>query len=279
LMPGMLLAAGDANRLEEQSIRIIMTDDIGAELQMEARQAPLTQVLNRIATQTGVQINYSVLPEALVTATCVGSNVKQILECLLAHKADLIFRYASQKKNTVSFRQPVEAWVLGAKFDVNQTNSETCISAGAQQQIPQKTTDVKPDITQVETEPDETDELVKMAKSEHPAERAEAIGRLMAAGRKGDASVKEALEAALSDEDAKVRIQAISSLSHREGASATAAFREAIHDKDVGVRLTAVDRAGDDVELLQQALTDEAEMVRELAAMRLKSISTPNDFK
>ena len=101
----------------------------------------------------------------------------------------------------------------------------------------------------------------------------------MAAGRKGDASVKEALEAALSDEDAKVRIQAISSLSHREGAGATAAFREAIHDKDVGVRLTAVDRSGADVELLQQALTDEAEMVRELAAMRLKSISTPNDFK
>jgi hypothetical protein len=277
LIPGILPAAGNANRLEEQNIRVIMTEDTGAELQLEARQAPLAQVLNRIATQTGVRINYSVLPEGLVTATCVGSTVKQVLECLLARKADLIFRYPSQTAKTVSLKQPAEVWVLGAKFDVNQTNSETCISTGFQQQATQKLVDAKMDTAQ--TEPDETDELVKMAKSENPAERAEAIGRLMAAGRKDDASVKEALETALSDKDARVRVQAIFSLSQREGAGAAAALREAIHDPDEGVRLTAVDRAGDDIALLQQALTDEAESVRELAAMRLKSISKPNDFR
>lgn len=256
-----------------------MTEDTGAELQLEARQAPLAQVLNRIATQTGVRINYSVLPEGLVTATCVGSTVKQVLECLLARKADLIFRYPSQTAKTVSLKQPAEVWVLGAKFDVNQTNSETCISTGFQQQATQKLVDAKMDTAQTEPEPDETDELVKMAKSENPAERADAIGRLMAAGRKDDASVKEALETALSDKDARVRVQAIFSLSQREGAGAAAALREAIHDPDEGVRLTAVDRAGDDIALLQQALTDEAESVRELAAMRLKSISKPNDFR
>jgi hypothetical protein len=279
LIPGILSAAGSVTKQEEQNIRVIMTEDTGAELQLEARQAPLAQVLNRIATQTGVRINYSVLPEGLVTATCVGSTVKQVLECLLARKADLIFRYSSQAAKTVSLKQPAEAWVLGAKFDINQTNSETCISTGFQQQATQKLADAKMDTAQTEPEPDETDELVKMAKSENPAERAEAIGRLMAAGRKGDASIKEALETALSDEDARVRVRALTSLSYREGAEAAAALRDAIHDKDERVRLIAVDRAGDDVALLQQALTDEAEMVRQLATIRLKSISKPNGFQ
>lgn len=279
LIPGILSAAGNINRLEEQSVRVIMTEDTGAELQLEARQAPLAQVLNRIATQTGVRINYSVLPEGLVTATCVGPTVKQVLECLLARKADLIFRYPSQAAKTVSLKQPAEVWVLGAKFDVNQTNSETCISTGFQQQATQKLVDAKVDTAQTEPEPDETDELVKMAKSENPAERAEAIGRLMAAGRKDDASIKEALETALSDEDARVRVRALTSLSYREGAEAAAALRDAIHDKDERVRLIAVDRAGDDVALLQQALTDEAEIVRQLATIRLKSISKPNGFQ
>lgn len=276
LIPGILSAAGNANRLEEQNIRVIMTEDAGAELQLEARQAPLAQVLNRISNQTGVRINYSVLPEGLVTATCVGPTVKQVLECLLARKADLIFRYASQTAKTDSLRQPAEAWVLGAKFDANRTNPETCLSTEAQQQTMLKMNETKTYAFQIEPEPDKTDELVKMAKSKNPTERAEAVGRLMAAGRKGDASVKEALEAALTDEDATVRVRALTSLSYREGAGAAAAVREAIHDKDERVRLTAVGRAGDDAALLQQALTDEAEMVRKVAAIKLESISKTN---
>lgn len=271
LMPGILSAARNTNRLKEQNIRVVMTEDIGAELQLEARQAPLAQVLNYIANQTGVRINYSVLPEGLVTATCVGPTVKQVLECLLARKADLIFRYPSQAAKTASPKQPEEVWVLGVKFDLEQMNSGTCISTGAQQQTIQKIVDAKANTSQ--TEPDETDELMKMAKSENPAERAEAAGRLLAAGQKDDPAVKEALEAALTDENATVRVRALTSLSYREGADAATAVREAIHDKDERVRLAAVDRAGDDVALLQQALTDESEMVRKLAAIRLNSVS------
>lgn len=270
-MPGILSAARNANKPQEQNIRVVMTEDIGAELQLEARQAPLAQVLNYIANQTGVRINYSVLPEGLVTATCVGPTVKQVLECLLARKADLIFRYPSHAAKTASPKQPEEVWVLGVKFDLDQMNSGTCISTGAQQQTIQKIVDAKTNTSQ--TGLDESDELMKMAKSENPAKRAEAVGRLLAAGQKDDPAVKEALEAALTDENATVRVRALTSLSYREGADAAAAVREAIHDKDEKVRLAAVDRAGDDVALLQQALTDESEMVRKLAAIRLNSVS------
>lgn len=270
-MPGILSAARNANKPQEQNIRVVMTEDIGAELQLEARQAPLAQVLNYIANQTGVRINYSVLPEGLVTATCVGPTVKQVLECLLARKADLIFRYPSHAAKTASPKQPEEVWVLGVKFDLDQMNSGTCISTGAQQQTIQKIVDAKTNTSQ--TGLDESDELMKMAKSENPAKRAEAVGRLLAAGQKDDPAVKEALEAALTDENATVRVRALTSLSYREGTDAAAAVREAIHDKDEKVRLAAVDRAGDDVALLQQALTDESEMVRKLAAIRLNSVS------
>lgn len=272
LIPGILVAAPSPNRMEEQNIRFFMTEDAGAELQLEARQAPLAQILNRIASQTGVRINYSVLPEGLVTATCVGPTVKQVLECLLARKADLIFRYATLTAKPDSPRQPAEAWVLGAKFDVDRTNSETCISSEAQQQSMLN----RVEAFSIESKPGESEELIRMAKSTNPADRAEAVGRLMAVGRKGDTSVKEALENALSDENATVRARALASLSYREGDDAASALREAIHDKDERVRITAVDRAGDDVGLLQQALTDESETVRNLAAIKLKSISKAN---
>jgi HEAT repeat protein len=120
-----------------------------------------------------------------------------------------------------------------------------------------------------EPEPDQTDALVKMASSKIPAERAEAIGRLMAGGRKGDVTVKAALEAALLDPDARVRVRAISSLAHREGAAAAPALHEALRDSDASVRITAVDNAGNDVALLQQALTDSDATVRQLAEIRL----------
>jgi len=263
-MSGGALAAVDVSSTGEQNIRLVMTKDTGAELQLEVRQAPLAQVLDSIARKTGSRINYSVLPDGLVTATCVGSTVKQVLECLLVRKADLVFRYSGQTTKAESRGQPAEVWVLGAKFGTNQSNSVVCPSTGTQQQeFPAASNSI------TGPEADQTDELLKMASSKKPAERAEAIGRLMAGGRKGDAAVKATLEAALLDPDARVRVRAISSLAHREGAGATAALQEALRDSDVSVRITAVDNAGSDIALLKQALTDNDATVRQLAEIRL----------
>jgi hypothetical protein len=264
LMPRVLSAAGDANHSEEQNIRLVITKDRGAEVQLEARQAPLAQVFNRIASKTGVRINYSVLPEGLVTATCVGTTVKQVMECLLARKADLVYRYPRQASKADPKSQPEEVWVLGAKFGTDQSNSVVCPSAGNQQQeFPTPTNSI------TGPEPDHTDELLTMARSKKPEERAEAIGRLMAGGRPGDAAVKATLEAALLDRDARVRVRAISSMAHREGAGAASALQEALRDSDASVRITAVDNAGSDIALLQQALTDNDATVRQLAEIRL----------
>jgi hypothetical protein len=267
LMSEVLLAAGNISNSENQNIQLVMTKEAGAELQLEVRQAPLAKVLDSIASKTGIRINYSVLPDGLVTATCVGATVKQVMECLLAQKADLIFRYPQQSSKAEPQGQPVEAWILGAKFGMDQASSVICPSAGIQgQSVPIAAS------TKTESEPDQTDGLLKMANSKTPAERVEAIGRLMAAGRKDDMNVKEALEAALSDKDAKVRAQALSSLAHREGIKASAVLQEALHDSDASVRLTAVNNAGSDVALLQQALADSDATVRQLAGIRLEPL-------
>jgi hypothetical protein len=273
LMSGAVLAVIDASNPGEQNSRVVITRDAGAKLHLEARQAPMAQVLDSIAG-TGVRINYSVLPDGLVTTTCVGPTAKQLMECLLAHRADIVFRYSRRLSKVGPQWQPVEAWVLGVESGAEQSSPVAESSADiSQQALPTATG------TNNESEPDETDELVKMASSKIPEERAEAIGRLMAGGRKDDIIVKKTLEAALLDLDARVRVKAISSYAYREGPRAGAALHAAMLDSEASVRLTAVDRAGADAALLQQALTDSDATVRQLAAIRLKSLSKPNGFQ
>jgi HEAT repeat protein len=257
----------------EQNIRIIRSENIGSELQLKVRQAPLKQVLDKISGDTGLPIHYSVLPEGLVTATCAGTTLKQVLECLLDHKADLVFRYPSGASRDVNQIQPEEIWVLRTKFESPQgvANSSGCKQVVTQQQVMQKTTGAKTDSDCIG--PDQTNALIIKARSINPVDRADAISSLMTAGKAGDYAVRKVLEAALLDKDAKVRAQAISSLAQREGDGATAELQAALRDSDASVRLMAVSSIGNNAALLQQALTDSDTTVRELAAMKLKSLS------
>jgi HEAT repeats len=258
----------------EGHVEWIISDDKGSELLLEVRQMPLQRVLSTITAKTGVPIHYSVVPEGLVTATCVGATLKQIMECLLARKADLIVRYhkpSSQIQAKGSDKnQPVEMWVLGSQF----TDATNCSGSIVSQQTINNSSVKSPD-SQADaavSEPDQTDDLLKSAKSKDAATRANAIGALMSGGRVDDAKVKTALEEALNDPNANVRAQAVSSLAHREGSAATAALQDALHDTDAGVRLMAVDGIGSNPALLQQAINDDDETVRNLAISKLEEL-------
>ncbi|MDD1623333.1 MAG: HEAT repeat domain-containing protein [Methylococcaceae bacterium] len=271
LFSGLLYAADKA---PERSIRMVANGEAGAEFQLEARQAPLAQVLNEIARKTAVPIHYSVVPEGLVTATCVGATLKQVIECLLARKADLIVRYPKSsiqiQARASDKNQPIEIWILGSRF----TDTANCSGPTLPQQTISNSPVKSPDsqVEAAEKEPDQTDNLLMMAKSKDASVRADAIGALMAAGREGDANVKRALEEALTDPNANVRAQAISSLAHREGSAAIVALQDALHDTDAGVRLMAVDGAGNNIALLQQAVNDDDETVRNLAISKLEEL-------
>jgi hypothetical protein len=96
---------------------LVISSNKGSELQLEVRQMPMVEVLKMLAAKTQVSIHYSVLPEGLVTATCVGSTLKQVLECLLDRKADLIVRYPRNADKSESNGQLAEAWVLGSRLE------------------------------------------------------------------------------------------------------------------------------------------------------------------
>jgi hypothetical protein len=260
--------------LVESQFEWIVSDDPGSKLQLQVRQMPLERILRAITAKTRIPIHYSIVPEGLVTATCVGPTLKHVMECLLARKADLIVRYhklLDQSQAGVEAQdQAAEMWVLGSRFVSAPNCSSSALSPQAINNAPLQVADSQTD--GVEAEPDRTEELLKQARSNDADVRAEAIGALMSGGREGDANVKRVLEEALNDHNARVRAQAISSLAQREGAGATAALQEALHDGDAGVRLMAIDGAGDNAALLQQAINDEDETVRQLAKSKLEEL-------
>jgi len=257
-----------ANISDKAVTDLVVSEDKGTELQLEVRDTPLAKVLESIAHKTKVPIHYSVLPEGLVTATCVGSSLKPVLECLLDHKADLIVRYRHDQDKPDNKEQVAEAWILGARLD-GATAKKDCLAASPGT----SSLSLKQKESEDDDETDQTDELIKAAQAKDPTERAEAIGGLLSGGREGDPAVKAVLEQALTDPDENVRAQAISSLAHREGSGASAAIQEALHDKSVDVRMMAVDGITDDKALLQQAINDSDETVRSLARVKLEELT------
>lgn len=251
----------------------IISANKGAELQLEVKQMPLAKVLEIIVKKSEVPIHYSALPKGLVTATCVGSSIKPILECLLDHKADLIFRYV-QASDTKNFDKPIaEAWILGSRIESTIATSDCPTITGDNKAM------LSFEKNPLNTKPDQTDDLLKAAQAKDPIARAEAIGALLAGGRPDDAGVKNVLEQALKDSDENVRAQAISSLAHREGSSASAAIQEALHDQSADVRMMAVDGITDDKALLQQAINDSDESIRALAATKLEELTQATHLK
>ena len=271
---GVTVAKTPANSSNKALTDLVISDNTGSEVQLEVRQMPMAQVLDTIAAKTHIPIHYTVLPEGLVTATCVGTTLKQVLECLLDRKADLIVRYPLGPAEADSKGQVAEAWILGSRLAGSQQAANCIATTG--QTIDKVSLILRQNGNNAEAEPDRTDELLKTAQSTNSTDRAEAIGALLADGRQDDPDVKAVLERALTDQDANVRAQAISSLAHREGSGAAGAIQEALHDSSADVRLMAVGGIADDIPLLQQAINDSDETVRTLAAIKLGQLTQGN---
>jgi HEAT repeats len=234
---------------------------------MEIRQVPLGQVLKAIAEKTGVLIHYSVLPEAPVTATCVGANVGQVMDCLVAKQVGLVAHKPQKDK-------PAEFWLLGSSVGSCQAVTVTASPLPIQpveQQLP--TTEEQANIDQMLQE--QLDQLLKQAESKDPNIRSTAINSLGSLGAKNDPNVDEVLRNALTDKDVNVRSQAITAIAERGGPDVAEQLSLALKDKDVSVRLSAVGLAKeDDIGVFQQALNDSDPTVKELAQSRLEAVTT-----
>ena len=248
---------------EKPMAYFVMSANQGSEVQLEVRQMPMAEVLKMIAAKTQVPIHFSVLPEGLVTATCVGPSLKIVLECLLKNTADLVVRYPRNAEKTDDKGHLAEAWVLGSR----QGGTDCSLTGNTLPEQSQQAVDTT-------AKPSPSDTLLNMAQSKDAAGRAGAIGALLTVGTKDDSKIQDMLEEAIHDEDASVRAQAISTLTHsgNNTESISAALSEAIHDDSVDVRLMAVDSITDDVDLLQQAVNDSDEVVRTTAVTKLEAL-------
>lgn len=248
------------------AIQIDFSNQKDSAIRLEARQAPLGQILKEVAIKTGVRIHYSVLPEAPVTATCVGANAAQIMDCLVAKQVGLVANQTRQG-------EPAEFWLLGSSVGscqpVTVEAATIPVKALAHQNQPTQATQTNMDKMQQE----ETELMLKQAQSKDSTERGDAISNLAAAGSKKDPAVDDALLNAMDDQVASVRAQAIKAIVLRGGKDVDAQLGQALKDKDASVRLSAVDVIADDATLLQQALNDSDAAVRSLAKDKLDSLT------
>lgn len=250
------------------AIEISLSDEHDSAIRLAARQASLGKILKQLADKTGARIHYSALPEAPVTATCAGANVRQIMECLLARQVGLVANKPEQDK-------PDEFWLLGSSVG-------SCQAISIEPELP-KNTDITqpvqvPVSLEAQAEADEavheqSERLLKQAQSKDPFLRGEALNNLGAQGDKSDANVDEALRNGLSDKDASVRAQAITGIARRGGVEVADLLGQALKDQDVNVRMTAVSVVPDDATILQQALNDTDATIRSLAKDKLNDLA------
>lgn len=238
-----------------------LTQAENGEWRLEVRQANLPKLLDEIAARTGSKIHYTVLPETPVDATCVGSGVKGLLQCLLGSDVDMAFRSAG-KTDGVSPLQSEEVWIMGSSLASRQPVSRQCA-------------EVSPaPVSTEESKAEKAEQWLRLAKARDPKQRALALAELASVDAAFDAEARVALQNALSDKNAMVRAQAIGALASREGEAAVGEqLRRALGDGNVDVRLMAVDNIEQDMALLQLATEDAEPAIRIMAEAKLEQLN------
>lgn len=284
LMPGLI----HGGETEHADIHIALIDaatpTVSATIRLETRHARLEQVIDALARKTGVRIHQRDLPDEFVSAMCSGSSVKQVLECLLGPSANFIVRYPNSETKSSPAAQAMELWVLGKGTNKSSTTAHAATTTttvgrcdpAADVPVQHITVNdlalASAGVSPVESKdvaPTDTRALIHLATADDPAQRADAIAQLAAQSSTNDRLVRQTLNVALQDENADVRTQAVFGLAGSKDAWAATAIENALKDEDVNVRLMAVDSAGDNAQLLHNALSDADETVRSFAALRL----------
>lgn len=246
----------------------------GAEWQLEAKQADLHAVIGALAEHSRIKIHYASLPVTPVTATCVGQGAVTLLQCLLGSDINMLYRYPETDETVAGkeTRVPQEIWILASSLNpkpVLSSQGSNCseleerkhvVSNGWSQDEQQNRTGTR--------------DLIERTESGRAEQRAQALAAIARLGKSAKPELVDAAIKGLTDRDAFVREQALHALSQTESDPAVLGVyvQQALQDPEAGIRLMALDAAGDDVTLLQQALQDSDVTVRELAGMKLESL-------
>ncbi|SEG22422.1 HEAT repeat domain-containing protein [Nitrosomonas ureae] len=132
-----------------------------------------------------------------------------------------------------------------------------------------------------EPDVDFTETIVSLAASNDPAQRVTALSQLAVKGSVDSGIVQKILQAAIQDPDPQVRGQAVYAFAQQGCGDLFVVLEQALQDTALSVRLMALDSLGGDersVALLKQVVEDEdeAQAIKDLAAMKLEALSASN---
>jgi len=223
-----------------------------SQFKLDVLDVSFAETLKVLSKDTGIVIHYSALPDGKVTMSCVQPTVTALMKCLLGKHADFVFRFPASVSQLANVDKPKEIWVLGRN---------------------ENTTDVYVHSTLDSKESEKLNKLLLRAKDNDPVLRADALATLVLEAPANHAEIRKAFTDALSDPNPQVREQAVSGLARREGDKALKELQNALQDKEASVRLMVVDNAGSNMDLLQQALTDEDELVRNMATLKIAELT------
>lgn len=273
LFASMATAYGD-NKVVQAPFVIRQSVIPEAEWLLEAEQADLHRLLRSLSERSGIKFHYAALPTVKVSATCAGPTVIKILRCLLGADTNMLFHYAELAGNDTNEqeRQPKEIWILASSLNpppIASVRPSDCRSS--------ETKGISRPVEGLDNElsvEQGVDSLLRQVDSENPEKRMNALAGLARLGEADSPEVYDAVARSISDNDARVRGQAVYALSQIENDpnALNNYLQQALQDSELGVRLMAIDAIESDAALLQQALQDKDLSVRDYAATKLQTI-------
>lgn len=265
---------------ESQTLRPRFDDGL---LSLDTSQRPYAEVLGAIQKETGIRFHYTIPMAEVVTLSFKDVPVQEALKRLLGREAQLMFRFPEGPSAADRAGIPGDVWILGkvsgpiAEAHGPADKSAASVGAGGvaatqSSETPAPEDEPQPDADRATSEQPDIESLIETTKSDDPMRRMGALSTLAGSGQADQGAVDAALNAALTDQDAVVRAQAMQALVRRGGPEATGYLEEAMHDQDPGVRIMAlesVDPAKHGVDLVKQALSDADPAVRAMAEAML----------
>ena len=253
------------------SIQLTFSKQAPTAIHLEARAAPLAQILKAVADKTGVKIHYSALPSDLITVTCAEASVKAIVECLLGPGSNLAAKMPEKIAKATQALNPdaqaAELWILSAPTVVSHADSPKNGAIAGQSSKPAQLKSKHPDIA--ERDRDQFEETLKQTTSKNPEERATALYNLGLTGKTDDPDIKDALKQALSDENANVREQAAASITQSGASDLIAELNQQTQASNDAGRIAADSTLSQDVALLQKATKGGEKMALDFIKNRL----------
>ena len=254
---------GGDNRVS--SILVRYTPKLNANIQLQVEHASLKAVLDELSRVTEATIHYSVLTDMFITATCVADNLKAVLKCLLGKSQNIAYQY-TQKKGQVGI--PKDVWILGSSL-AELTLLEDRDGVSCKGGVTGFTTVPMPKDTK-QADEELVAQLMLKLESTDPKQRADAIADLATKTVKDNVLVDNILLASMNDQSARVREQVLFAWVYRKGADASVELQRALLDDVMSVRMKVVDLT-ENVALLRIATSDEDELVRDFAHMKLEA--------